>query len=51
MPRVGNFEAIHNFANNLQATQLKSRLLTVVQILMYGQLPLLAAFVWLRNGR
>ncbi len=49
IPRVGNFEAIRNFAANMRATQVRSRLLTVAQVLIYGQLFLLGTVIWLRN--
>ncbi|MGD0910561.1 MAG: SpoIIE family protein phosphatase [Terracidiphilus sp.] len=49
IPRVGNDEAIRDFASSERTIVLRSRLLTVVQILIYGQLFLVGAVVWLRN--
>jgi hypothetical protein len=49
MPRVGSFEAIGNLALSERATQVRSRLLTVAQTLIYGQLFLIGAVIWLRN--
>ncbi|MFZ0395322.1 MAG: PP2C family protein-serine/threonine phosphatase [Terracidiphilus sp.] len=51
VPRLGNFEAIADFAARERSTVEWSRLLTVVQILIYGQLFLLGAVVWLRNRK
>jgi len=48
-PRVGNFESIDNLAAHEHATALREKFLEVVQILIYGQLFLLGALVWLRN--
>jgi hypothetical protein len=49
VPRVGNFEAITNLAARERSMVVRSRLLTVVQIVIYLQLFLLGAVVWLRN--
>lgn len=49
VPRVGNAEAIRNHAARERLIVVRSRLLTVVQIVIYGQLFLLGAVVWLRN--
>jgi hypothetical protein len=49
MPRVGNSEMIGNLAAKDHATAIRGKFLEVVQILMYGQLFLLSALVWLRN--
>ena len=50
-PRVGNVEAITNLAASRRSTVLQSRLLTLIQIVIYGQLLLLSALVWLRNRK
>ncbi len=49
IPRVGDFEAIRDFAARERLSVVRSRLLTVLQILVYGQLFLFGAVVWLRN--
>jgi hypothetical protein len=49
MPRVGSVEAIGNLAADERTTQVRSRLLAIAQILIYGQLFLLGAVIWLRN--
>lgn len=49
VPRVGNIEAIRDFAARERLIAVRSRLLTVVQILIYGQLFLFGVVVWLRN--
>jgi len=49
VPRVGNFEAITGFAAVEHATMLRGKLLTIAQVLIYGQLFLLGAVIWLRN--
>jgi hypothetical protein len=49
LPRVGNPEAITDFAARERSIVVRSRLLTVVQIVVYLQLFLLGAVVWLRN--
>ena len=49
VPRVGDIESIRNFAATDRATQVRSRLLTIAQVLIYGLLTLLGAVVWLRN--
>jgi len=49
VPRVGNPEAIRDLAARERSAVVRSRLLTVLQILTYAQLFLLAAVVWLRN--
>lgn len=49
VPRVGSLEAITNLAASERSTVVRSRLLTVVQIVVYGELFLLAAAVWWRN--
>lgn len=51
LPRVGNIEAIANLAARERSTYVWSKLLTLVQILVYVQLFLLGAVVWLRNRR
>ncbi len=48
-PRVGNTESIGNLAAREHASTLRRIFLEVVQILIYGLLFLLGAFVWLRN--
>jgi hypothetical protein len=50
-PRVGNPEAIGDFAAREHSIIVRSRLLTLVQILIYGQLFLIGAVVWLRNRK
>ena len=50
-PRVGSLEAITDLAARERSVVVRSRLLTIVQILIYGQLFLLAAAVWLRNRK
>lgn len=49
LPRIGTVEAIGNLAASERATEVRSKLLTVAQILIYGQLCLLGFLVWLRN--
>jgi hypothetical protein len=49
MPRIGGFEAIGNLAASVRATQVRSRLLVVAQVLIYFQLCLIGAVIWLRN--
>jgi hypothetical protein len=49
VPRVGNLEAIRDFAARERLIVVRSRLLTVVQILVYGQLFLVGVVVWLRH--
>ncbi len=49
VPRLGNFEAITDLAARERSVVVRSRLLTIAQILIYGQLFLLGAVVWLRN--
>jgi hypothetical protein len=49
LPRVGNSEAIADFAARERSAVVRSRLLTVVQILIYGQLSLVGVVVWWRN--
>lgn len=51
VPHLGNGEAITNLAAKERSSVVRSRLLTVVQILIYGQLFLLGAAVWLRNRK
>ena len=51
MPRVGNPESIAHFASTERSTAVRTRLLTVIQIVLYGQLFLLGAVVWLRNRK
>jgi hypothetical protein len=51
VPRVGNLEAITTLAASDRSIIVRSRLLTVVQIVIYGQLFLLAAAVWWRNRK
>jgi hypothetical protein len=48
VPRIGSTEAIGDLAGRERAALLRSRLLTIAQIVMYGQLSLLALVVWLR---
>ena len=48
-PRVGNIESIGNLAAYEHATAIREKFLEIVQILIYGQLFLLGALVWLRN--
>jgi hypothetical protein len=48
-PRVGNIESIRNLAGREHAMAIREKLLEVVQILIYTQLFLLGAIVWLRN--
>ena len=49
VPRIGNPEVIRDFAARKRLIEVRGRLLTVVQILIYGQLFLLGVVVWLRN--
>lgn len=49
VPRVGSFDAIGNLAISERVTQVRSGLLVVAQVLVYGQLFLLGAVIWLRN--
>jgi hypothetical protein len=51
VPRLGNLEAIRNLATKERSSVVRRRLLTVAQILIYGQLFLLGAVVWLRNRK
>lgn len=51
VPRLGNFEAITDFAAAERSLVVRSHLLTVVQIVIYGQLFVLGAVVWLRNRK
>ena len=48
VPRVGSTEAISDLAGRKRWALVKSRLLTIAQIVIYGQLSLLALVVWLR---
>ncbi len=49
VPQVGSTEAIANLAAKERAALVRRKLLTVAQIVIYGQLTLLALVVWLRN--
>jgi serine phosphatase RsbU (regulator of sigma subunit) len=49
MPRVGDFESISNLAAKQHASAIRRIFLEIVQIVIYGQLFLLGALVWLRN--
>ena len=49
VPQVGSTEAIANLAAKERAALVRSKLLTIAQIVIYGQLSLLALIVWLRN--
>lgn len=51
LPRIGNLEAITDFAARERSIIVRSRLLTVVQIVIYGQLFLLGTAVWVRNRK
>jgi hypothetical protein len=51
VPQVGTTEAIGNLAAKERATLVRSKLLTIAQLLIYGQLSLLGAVVWLRNRK
>jgi hypothetical protein len=51
VPLLGNPEAITNLAAKERSSVLRRRLLTVAQLLIYGQLFLLGAVVWLRNRK
>jgi Stage II sporulation protein E (SpoIIE) len=49
VPHIGTIEAIGNLAVTEHVTLLKRKLLTIAEILIYGQLSLFGALVWLRN--
>lgn len=51
VPHIGNFEAITNLAAKERSIVVRSGLLTVAQIVIYMQLFLLGAVVWLRNRK
>jgi hypothetical protein len=51
VPRLGNLDAITNLAATERSIVVRSRLLTVVQIVIYLQLFMLGAAVWLRNRK
>ena len=51
VPRVGNAVAIATLAASDRSTLVRARLLTVAQIVVYLQLFLLGAVVWLRNRK
>jgi len=48
VPRIGSTEAIGDLAARERWALVRSRLLTIAQIVIYGQLSLLALVVWLR---
>ena len=48
VPRVGSMEAVGDLAEKERARLVRSRLLTIAQIVIYGQLSFLALMVWLR---
>jgi hypothetical protein len=48
LPRIGSTEAIGDLAARERWALVRSRLLTIAQIVIYGQLSLLALVVWLR---
>jgi hypothetical protein len=49
LPQIGVTDAIRNLADSSRAAQMHSRLLTTAQIVIYAELSLLGALVWLRN--
>jgi hypothetical protein len=49
IPKIGTPDAIANLAARQRATLVRSKLLTIAQIIIYGQLSVLALLVWLRN--
>jgi hypothetical protein len=51
VPRVGHREEILDFAVTKRSTVVRSQILTIAQVLMYGQLFLLGAVVWLCNRK
>jgi len=48
VPRIGSTEAIGNLAVKERSSLMRSGLLTIAQIVIYGQLTFLALVVWLR---
>ncbi|HWE87163.1 MAG TPA: PP2C family protein-serine/threonine phosphatase [Terracidiphilus sp.] len=51
VPRVGTSDAVADFAARERSAVFRSHFLVVVQILIYGELFLLGAVVWLRNRK